>query len=152
VVAPDVEHQICCKHLYTNYRDVGHKGLALKDKLWSAVAAYTEAEFTREMEELEGISPNAYDYLSNIGPSMWSGVWFITFLKCDLIVNNFLECFNAWILKRDLPIISLPEMLRKKMMKRYQKKKEGIINMDGRICPKIMVQNLAASCSARIRS
>jgi len=114
-MAPDVEHRICCKHLYTNYRDVGHKGLALKNKLWNAVAAYTEAEFTREMEELEGISPDAYDYLSNIGPSTWSGAWFITFPKCDLIVNNFSKCFNSWILKqRDLPIISLLEMLRKK--------------------------------------
>jgi hypothetical protein len=29
-------------------------------------------------------------------------------------------------------------MLRKKLMKRYQKKREGIIKMDGRICPKIL--------------
>jgi hypothetical protein len=27
--------------LYANYRDVGHRGLALKEKLWSAAAAYT---------------------------------------------------------------------------------------------------------------
>jgi len=35
VVAPGAKHQICCRHLYVNYRDVGHRGLALKDKLWA---------------------------------------------------------------------------------------------------------------------
>jgi hypothetical protein len=140
-VAPGAEHRICCRHLYANYRDVGHKGLALKDKLWTAAAAYTEAEWTREMEELKSISPDAYEYLSNIDPSTWSRAWFSTFPKCDLIVNNLSECFNAWILKQhDLPIISLLEMLRKKLLKRYQKKREGIVNMDGRICPKILAR------------
>jgi hypothetical protein len=138
LVAPGVEHRICIRHLYANYRDSGHRGLALKDKLWSAAAAYTEADFLREMDELKGISPDAYDYLSKVDPSTWSRAWFSTFTKCDLIVNNLSECFNAWILKsRDLPIISMMEMLRKKLMKRYQKKREGISTMEGRICPKI---------------
>lgn len=129
VVAPGAEHRICCRHLYANYRSVSHKGLALKDKLW-----------TREMEELKSICPDVdvYEYLSKIDPSTWSKAWSSTFPKCDLIVNNLLECFNAWILKqRDLPIILLLEMLRKKLLKRYQKKRDGIMNMDGRICPKI---------------
>jgi hypothetical protein len=91
------------------------------------------------MEELKGIRSDAYNYLSKIDPSTWSRAWFSTFPKCDLIVNNLSECFNAWIVKqRDLPIISLMEMLRKKLMKRYQKKREAIIKMDGRICPKIL--------------
>jgi hypothetical protein len=55
-VAPGAEHRICCRHLYANYQDIGHKGLALKDKLWTAAAAYTEAEWTREMGELKSIS------------------------------------------------------------------------------------------------
>jgi hypothetical protein len=93
------------------------------------------------MEELNEISPDAYDYLSKIDPSTWARSWFSTFPKCDLIVNNLSECFNAWILKQcDLPIISLFEMLRTKLMKRYQKKREGISNMEGTICPKIMAQ------------
>jgi hypothetical protein len=31
-------------------------------------------------------------------------------------------------------------MLRKKLLKKYQKKWEGIMNMDGRICPKILAR------------
>jgi hypothetical protein len=53
---PSVEHWICCRHLCANYKDVGHKGLALKDKLRTAAATYTEAEWTREMEELKSIA------------------------------------------------------------------------------------------------
>jgi len=139
LAALDAEHRICFRHLYANYRDVGHKGLALKDKLW--IAAAGEAKWTREMKELKSISPDAYEYLSKIDPSTWSRAWFSTFPKCDLIVNNLSECFNSWILKQhDLPIISLLEMLRKKLLKRYQRKLEGIMNMDGRICPKILAR------------
>jgi len=112
--------------------------LALKDKLWSAAVAYTKADFLREMDELKGINSDAYNYLSNINLNTWSKSRFSTFPKCDLIVNNLSECLNAWILKsRDLLIISMMEMLMKKLMKRYQKKREGISTMDDRICPKI---------------
>lgn len=75
--------------------NVGHRGLALKDKLWSAAATYTKAKWSREMEELKGISPNVYNYLFKIDPSTWSRAWFSTFLKCDLIVNNLSECFQC---------------------------------------------------------
>jgi hypothetical protein len=86
---------------------VGHRGLALKDKLWVAVAAYTKAEFHKEMDELKLISQDTYNYLSKIDSSLWSRAWFNIFSKCDLLVNNLCECFNAYILRAcDLPIIS----------------------------------------------
>ncbi len=72
----------------TNYRDEGHHGVALKDKLWSEAAAYTDADFHKEIEELKGISQDAYEYLAKIDPSTWLRAWFNTFSKCDLIVNN----------------------------------------------------------------
>jgi len=93
------------------------------------------------MEDLKGISQNAYEYLAKIDPSTWSRAWFSTIPKCDLIVNNLCECFNAYILKaRDLQIILMLKMLRKKMMKRYQTKRDGINTMNGRICPRIVVR------------
>jgi hypothetical protein len=81
VVAPNAEHRICCRSLFANYKDVGHKCLVLKDKLWSATAAYTKDEWSREMEELKGISLDVYAYLSDFDPSSWSGAWFSTFPK-----------------------------------------------------------------------
>jgi hypothetical protein len=67
-VLPEGDHQFCVRHLYTNYKDIVHHGLALKDKLWVVVVAYTEAELYKEMDELKHISESAYNYLSKIDP------------------------------------------------------------------------------------
>jgi hypothetical protein len=56
VVFPGGDHRFCVRHLYANYRDSGHRGLVLKDKLWAAAAAYIEADFFTEMKELKNIS------------------------------------------------------------------------------------------------
>ena len=60
------DHRYCVRHLYANNRDSGHRGLALKDKLWVVAAAYTEIDFHKEMDELKNISEHAYNYLSKI--------------------------------------------------------------------------------------
>lgn len=138
-VIPSADHRFCVRHLYANYRDAGHRGMALKDKLWAAAAAYTEADFNKSMEEIKAISPDAHEYLSKVDPSAWSRAWFNEGPKCDLLVNNLCECFNAYILKaRDQPIITMLEMIRKMLMKRYQAKRDGIRTMTGRICPRIV--------------
>jgi hypothetical protein len=140
-VLPGGDHRFCVRHLYANYRDSGHRGLALKDKLWAAAAAYTEADFLNEMEELKNISEYAYNFLMEVDRRSWSRAWFNTSPKCDLLVNNLCECFNAYILHaRDLPIISMFEMIRQKLMKRYQAKRDGIRTMTGRLCPRIVAK------------
>jgi hypothetical protein len=59
-VMPTVHHRICVRHLYANYRDIGgHRGVALKDKLWAAVSAYTEGDFLRVMGELKRMKSDA---------------------------------------------------------------------------------------------
>jgi galactokinase/mevalonate kinase-like predicted kinase len=56
-------------------------------------------------------------------------------------VNNLCECFNAYILHaRDLLIISMFEMIRQKLMKRYKAKRDGIHTMIGRLCPRIVAK------------
>jgi hypothetical protein len=52
-----------------NYRDNGHHGLSLKDKLWATAAAYTKVDFYREMNELKHISKYVYNYLMKIDRS-----------------------------------------------------------------------------------
>jgi hypothetical protein len=66
VVLPGVDHRFCVRHLYANYRDSGHRGLALKDKLSVVAVAYTEADFFKEMEELRNISEYAYNFLMEV--------------------------------------------------------------------------------------
>jgi hypothetical protein len=97
--------------------------------------------FHREIEELKGISNDAYDYLAKIDQTSWSMAWFNTFPKCDLLVNNIRECFNSYVLKaRDQPIISMLETIRKKLMNRYQTKQDGIRTMTIMICPRIVAK------------
>jgi len=112
--------------------------MALKEKLWTAASAYTEGEFLRVMDELKKMKSNAHEYLNKIDPSTWSRAWFATDSKCDLLRNNICECFNLYILKaRDKPILTMLEMIRKKLMKRYQARKEGIQSLTWKITPKI---------------
>ncbi|GMY12362.1 MuDR family transposase [Fagus crenata] len=100
-----MDHRACVRHIYANFRDSGHRGKALKDKLWAAASAYTKFEFDAHMAELKKLSPPAYEYLSKIPVATWSRSRFTKNPKSDLIVNNFSECFNSYILDvRDKPI------------------------------------------------
>ncbi|GMY29893.1 hypothetical protein FCV25MIE_25135 [Fagus crenata] len=67
---PTADHRICVRHLYANFRDRGHRGKALKDKLWEAAAACTETEYLAAMEELKKIDEAAYNYLDTVDQSM----------------------------------------------------------------------------------
>jgi hypothetical protein len=154
-VIPLADRRICVRHLYANFRDLkGHKGLALNEKLWAVATAYTPHEFTARMEELKKLSEPAYNYLVNIDPSGWSRAYFNEYSRCDLLVNNICECFNSYILKaRDKPILTMLELIRKKLLRRYQAKREGIEKLTGRLCLRIVekleaVGLLAMDCIA----
>ena len=70
---------------------------------------------------------------------MWSRAWFHTYSKSDLLVNNLSECFNTYIMKAwDKPIVTMFEMIRKKLMRRYQLKRDGMRKHDHFLCPKIL--------------
>jgi hypothetical protein len=112
--------------------------LALKEQLWAAASSYTKYEFNDHMAVLKKMNECAYDFLNEVDPSTWCRAWFSDYPKCDLLVNNICECFNSYILKaREKPILSMLEMIRKKLMRRYQAKREGIAKLNGKLCPRI---------------
>jgi hypothetical protein len=56
-------------------------------------------------------------------------------------MNNLCEYFNSYIIKaREKPIIIILEMIKKKLMKRYQKKRQGIREYIGDWCSKILAK------------
>ncbi|GMY34069.1 MuDR family transposase [Fagus crenata] len=119
-VCPEIDHRACVRHIYVNFRDSGHRGKALKNKLWAAASAYTEFEFDAHMAELKKLSPLAYDYLSKIPVATWSKSKFTTNPRSDLIVNNLSECFNSYILdSRDKSILTMLDTIRRKLMRRF---------------------------------
>jgi hypothetical protein len=128
--------------------------VALKERLWAAASAYTEADFRHHMEELKKMNVDAFEYLDKIDPSGWSRAWFSDYPKCDL-VNNIFECFNSYILKaHNKPILTILEMIRKQFIKRYQLKRDGIKSLKGKLCPKIVeklkaIDEEATDCLSR---
>ncbi|KAI8560202.1 hypothetical protein RHMOL_Rhmol04G0237600 [Rhododendron molle] len=80
----------------------------------------------------------AAEWLRAVTPSLWARSHFNTRSKCDVVVNNISESFNSYILEaRELPIISMFEWIRKKVMQRIQVKKAGMEKYTGHLCPNI---------------
>jgi zinc finger SWIM domain-containing protein 3 len=51
------------------------------------------------------------------------------------------ECFNSYILKAcDIPILTMLEMIWKKLMRMYQVKRDGIEKLTGKLCPKVVAK------------
>ena len=85
------------------------------------------------------MSELAYDYLVKANPNGWARAFFDTTPKCNLLMNNICECFNSYIIKaRDKTIITVLEMIRKKLMRRYQMKRDEIRTYVKNWCPKIL--------------
>ncbi|KAL6544076.1 hypothetical protein OROGR_010573 [Orobanche gracilis] len=59
-------------------------------------------------------------------------------LKCNMLLNNISETFNSYIKDaRDKPIITMLEMIRRQLMKRFHAKRDGMLSCKFSICPKI---------------
>lgn len=115
----NAEHRHCVRHLHNNFKSLGHSGLALKQRLWAAARATTIPNFDVEMDKMLSQSHEAYKWLKNRPTSNWSRSHFSCDAKCDILLNNLCECFNAAILEaRDKPIVSLLERIRIYLMLR----------------------------------
>lgn len=120
--------------MYNNVKDNGHWDKLLKDRLWASSSAFTMAEFQGKMLTLKALSPKAYKYLSEVDPTLWARSHFLTYSKSNLLVINLSEYFNQYIMvARDKRIITMVETIRKKFMRRYQVKWDGMGKMDERL-------------------
>ncbi|XP_024164046.1 uncharacterized protein LOC112171035 [Rosa chinensis] len=67
----------------------------------------------------------------------WSRAHFGTHLKCDILLNNLSESFNAFIVPaRKKPIVSCFEEIRVKLMRRIQVMRDKMLKHEDTICPK----------------
>ncbi|XP_020411996.1 uncharacterized protein LOC18788539 [Prunus persica] len=138
-VVPNCDHRFCARHLFSNYR-VLFKAKSLRDKFWEASYATTVPHFTRAMEDLKKLSKDAYEWLTTPDkpPRHWSKSHFNTHLKCDMLLNNLCESFNATILEcRDRPILSMFEYIRCMLMRRIQARRDKMLTWNKPICPRI---------------
>jgi hypothetical protein len=97
------------------------------------------ADHEKKMLELRELSNDAYEWLNKKPAHEWSKSHFSTQSKSDMLLNNLCECFNKYILDaRDKPILTMLEMIRTKLMRRLQVKRDAMMKYKGSIYPKIL--------------
>lgn len=134
---PNAAHRFCVRHLYNNFKG-DFKGLVLKEILWKAARASTVPAFQKAMAEMKKADPKAYDWLNARPAINWTRSHFDPFPKCDILLNNLSESFNAAILPaRDKPIITMLERIRSILMESTKRRRETMIRCKDPICPKI---------------
>ncbi|KAL0303085.1 UNVERIFIED_CONTAM: hypothetical protein Sradi_6176600 [Sesamum radiatum] len=114
-------------------------GLAFKNILWKAARASTVGEFKMRMEEMKKLDQGAFDWFNDKPPQEWSKSHFNEIPKCDMLLNNCCESFNANIMDaRDKPILTMLEWIREYLMKRLQENRDRASKKwKGTLCPKI---------------
>ncbi|KAL0343001.1 UNVERIFIED_CONTAM: hypothetical protein Sangu_1187500 [Sesamum angustifolium] len=135
---PNAENRFCVRHLHSNMKRDGFTGKILKNALWAAARATRIEEFKARMEQLKELHEDAYNWLVKKPANQWSRSHFSTLPKCDILLNNMCESFNAFILPaRDKPIITLLETIRNLLMIRMQVNRDKARKWDFLLCPKI---------------
>lgn len=138
VVVPSAETRVCVRHLYQNFK-VRWPGKAFKDGLWWAARATNKADFDEAMAHMKGLDENAHKYLMDANPNSWGRHGFRLNSKSDMQLNNVCESFNSYILEdREKPILSMCESIRRKLMKRFVSKREGMNNYHNELTPKVL--------------
>lgn len=121
---PNSKHRHCARHLYNNFKGDGNNGIELKNLLWAAARSTTKNYFHKNMDTMHEKSLKAWDWLNGKPAEHWSRSHFKIEPKCDLLVNNLCESFNASILEgRKMGILGLFEEIRISSMKRQSNRR-----------------------------
>ncbi|KAL7169909.1 hypothetical protein ACSBR2_034870 [Camellia fascicularis] len=75
------------------------------------------------------------EWLRETDPTLWARSHLSLRSNCDILVNNLSESFKSYLVEaRELPIISMFEWIKRKLMQRIQIKKIGMKKYIGQIC------------------
>ncbi|KAL2246245.1 UNVERIFIED_CONTAM: hypothetical protein Sindi_2892700 [Sesamum indicum] len=139
-VFPASDHRFCVRHLHSNLKNAGFRGLAFKNCLWKAARATTLNEFKLCMKQMSVLDKTAAEWFNDKPPTQWSRSHFKTDIKCDVLLNNCCETFNSNILEaREKPIVTMLEWIREYLMRRLQENRDRAeLKWTGVICPRIV--------------
>ncbi|XP_072066746.1 uncharacterized protein [Arachis hypogaea] len=133
-VIPGVDNRYCVRHLYNNFRKK-FPGLELKNQMWRCAKEMKE----KEMKTMRFKSEDAFRHLNSIPPRFWSRSRFSFYSKCDSLINNMSESFNAVIVEaRGKPIVTMLEDIRVYIMTRWAANRVRIQVYQGNIMPTIL--------------
>ena len=109
--------------------------MVLKQLAWKAATSTTQSHFDARMEELKKEDNATYDWLVTKPPIHWSRSHFGIEVKCDMLLNNLCESFNAAIITaRDKPILSMLEDIRVYLMRMLNARRQYMERWTGEIC------------------
>ncbi|XP_014523658.1 uncharacterized protein LOC106779953 [Vigna radiata var. radiata] len=132
-----VEHRLCLRHLYNNFKKRFGGGVLIRDLMMGAAKATYEKEWEKKMGKLKAINIDAYNWLLGIPTKSWCKHAFSTYCRCHVLINNFTESFNSTILlARDKPIITMMEWIQTYIMKQFATLKEKAITYPGVLMPR----------------
>ncbi|XP_016747054.1 uncharacterized protein [Gossypium hirsutum] len=142
---PNGESRNCARHLYNNFKNMeGFKGQGLRLTYWKAAKVTFPRQFEEAMSEMRSLSESAEAWLRDKDLRTWSRAHFSTRCKSDLLLNNNNECFNKDLLSlqivleaRDKPILTMLEIIRRKVMTRLVFMREAAEKYPGPLCPRI---------------
>ncbi|XP_058759808.1 uncharacterized protein LOC131633114 [Vicia villosa] len=134
---PEFEHRFCLRHLYANFKKKYGGGTLYRYLIMAAAKATYLKSHEEKMNQIKEVSLDAYDWLNAIPKHKWCKHAFPLYSKCDVLMNNLSESFNATILmQRDKPIIAMFEWIKNYLMGRFATLKEKVENYKGEIMSK----------------
>lgn len=90
-----------------------------------------------KMANIKEVKEAAYDWLVAIPTKKWCKHAFPFYSRCDVLMNNLNESFNATILlQRDKPIITMFEWIKNYLMQRFATLREKVESYRGEIMSK----------------
>nr|GEX54920.1 hypothetical protein [Tanacetum cinerariifolium] len=103
---PQAEHRHFTRHIYANFKR-RWSGLIYKRLFWGAAASTIEQDFTRYMEQIRQLDPEAYRYLMEREPERWSKAYFQTGRSCASFKNEISKSFTSMSTHHILGIIDV---------------------------------------------
>ncbi|XP_038723959.1 uncharacterized protein LOC120015554 [Tripterygium wilfordii] len=136
-VEQGIEHRFCVRHIYANFSKKW-PGAHYRKLVYDCAKATTMQDFLSHMQKVKELDEEAWKYLDDIVPCLWTRAAFSTFSKNDAIVNNMSESFNGKIVQiRGKPIITMLEELRADAMDRHVRLRIKMERKQGRLVPEV---------------
>lgn len=114
-----IKHRLCLRHLYVNFKKKFDEVTLIRYLMMGASKATYYQGWHEKMQELKMLDTNAWQWLMNAPTKTWCKHAFNFYPKCDVLMNNISESFNATILvAREKPILTMCEWIRSYLMNR----------------------------------
>ncbi|GAU09980.1 hypothetical protein TSUD_391720 [Trifolium subterraneum] len=131
------QQRFCLRHLYANFKKKFGGGTLMRDLMMGAAKATYAQAWEEKMNMLKEVDAKAHDWLMKVPKKSWCKHAFSFHTKCDVLMNNLSESFNATILlQRDKPIITMFEWIRTYLMGRFASLKQKCESYVGAMMPK----------------